>query len=60
MVVGRNHANTLVMAVTLKQLLTEGEKGRVGNDVVFQNNALLLLLKKPIKRGGNTSAAPKI
>ena len=60
MVVGRNHANALVMAIALEQLLTEGEKARVSNDVVLQNNALLLLLEKPIQRGGDPSAAAQV
>ena len=60
MVVGSNHANTLVMAIALEQLLTKKEKAGVGNDVVLQNNPLLLLLKKPIQRRGDPSTAAQV
>jgi len=55
-----NHGNAVIVAVAAEQFVTEGEKGRIGQAVVFEDDGLVYKRKSPVEAGDNAFSAPHV
>jgi len=59
-VISADHPYTEIVAVMLKKLLAESEKGLVGKAIIFKNDGFLDLVEHPIEATGYSFSAAEV